>query len=86
MTAKDKLTEYRRLADEYFEVEAYEEFMAEHLPDLDEILVDYIESPDFDRLLVETVLRAFPPHEHEKFVAHYRGLLAAWASDQHAAA
>jgi hypothetical protein len=83
---EEKLGEYRRLADEYFEVEAYEEFMAEHLPDLDDVLVEYIESPEFDRLLVETVLRAFPPHEHEKFVAHYRGLLAAWASDQHAAA
>jgi hypothetical protein len=23
----------------------------------------------------------FPPHEHEHFVAHYRGLLAAWARD-----
>jgi hypothetical protein len=83
---EEKLADYRRLADEYFEVEAYEEFMAEHLPDLDEILVQYVESPEFDRLLVDTVLRAFPPHEHEKFVAHYRGLLAAWASDQHAAA
>src|SRR5919197_1310524 len=83
---EEKLAEYRRLADEYFEVDAYEEFMAEHLPELDEILVGYVESPEFDRLLVETVTRAFPPHEHEKFVGHYRGLLAAWASDQHAAA
>jgi hypothetical protein len=31
---------------------------------------------------VETVTRAFPPREHEQFVAHYRGLLAAWAADQ----
>jgi len=23
----------------------------------------------------------FPPHEHEQFVAHYRGLLDAWARD-----
>jgi hypothetical protein len=81
-----KLAEYRRLADDYFEVEAYEEFCDAHLGDLDETLVEYVESPDFDSVLVETVRRAFPPHEHEKFVAHYRGLLAAWASDQHAAA
>jgi hypothetical protein len=28
------------------------------------------------------VTRAFPPHERERFVAHYRGLLAAWVRDQ----
>jgi hypothetical protein len=83
---EEKLAEYRRLTDEYFEVDAYHEFCAEHLGELDETLVEYVESPEFDRLLVETVRRAFPPYEHEKFVAHYRGLLGAWAADQHAAA
>ena len=32
-------------------------------------------------LLVETVRSTFPAHEHDKFVAHYRGLLGAWVSD-----
>jgi hypothetical protein len=31
---------------------------------------------------VETIQRAFPPHEHEQFIAHYRGLLGAWVDDQ----
>ncbi len=44
--------------------------------------MDYIDSAEFDTLLVETVTRAFPPAEHEHFVAHYRGLLAAWVTDQ----
>ena len=43
---------------------------------------DYVASPEFDDLLVATVQRAFPPHEHEQFAAHYRGLLAAWVADQ----
>jgi len=38
--------------------------------------------PEFDELLVRTVTRAFPAREHERFVAHYRGLLAAWVRDQ----
>jgi hypothetical protein len=46
----------------------------------------YILSKDFDRLLVATVTQAFPAHEHERMVAHYRGLLAAWADDQQPAA
>ena len=36
---------------------------------------------DVDRLLVETVRSSFPPHEHEQFVAHYRGELAARVTD-----
>ena len=45
-------------------------------------MLEYIESADFDRVLVETVTTTFPPHEHEQFVAHFRGLLGAWASDE----
>jgi hypothetical protein len=77
-----RLEAYRRLSDEYFEVERYEEFCARHLSHVDEAMAAYIDSRAFDDVLVATVTRAFPPHEHERFVAHYRGLLAAWVSDQ----
>jgi hypothetical protein len=82
----DKLREYRRLADDYFETARYEEFVAETLGPLDELTVEYFESPEFDALLVETVRSTFPEHEHEHFIGHYRGLLSAWAADQRAAA
>jgi hypothetical protein len=32
-------------------------------------------------VLVRTVKETFPPHEHDHFVEHYRGLLGAWAVD-----
>jgi hypothetical protein len=83
---EEKLAGYRELADAYFQVPEYEEFVATCLPHLDEILVEWVEGPAFDELLVETVVSTFPQHEHEHFVAHYRGLLAAWAKDQRAAA
>lgn len=78
----DKLTAYRALADDYFDVAAYEEFCARHLPHVDEAMAEYIDSAEFDELLVDTVQRAFPPREHERFIPHYRGLLAAWVADQ----
>lgn len=81
-----KLAAYRELADSHFQMDAYEEFCSEHLARVDEVMVDYIESDTFDRLLVETVKAAFPSSEHETFIAHYRGMLAAWAKDQRAAA
>jgi hypothetical protein len=83
-TYEEKLEAYHGLGDEYFEVADYHEFCSENLPHIDELVVDYIESDEFDDLLVGSVKTAFPAHEHDHFVAHYRGLLAAWASDQRA--
>jgi hypothetical protein len=81
-----KLREYRRLADEYFQVDEYEEFRAVTVPHVHELMLEYVEGPEFDDLLVHVVTTTFPPHEHEQFVAHFRGLLAAWARDQREAA
>jgi hypothetical protein len=80
----EKLAGYGKLADEYFQTEAYEAFCAEHLAGLDEALLEYVAGPKFDRVLVSTVRSTFPAHEHEHFAEHYRGLLAAWVRDQNA--
>jgi hypothetical protein len=85
LTYEEKLGRYRALADDYFQSEAYRAFREEALPHLDESLVEMVESAAFDDLIVDTVTHTFPTHEHEQFVAHYRGLLSAWASDQAAA-
>ena len=82
LSYEEKLREYRRLADEHFHAEEYEAFAAEALPNLHELVVEYVAGDEFDRLLVETVQETFPAHEHEQFTAHYRGLLESWVSDQ----
>ncbi len=86
LSYEEKLAEYRKLADAYFQIDEYDEFCAKKLPHLDEALVEWVEGPDFDSVLVDTVTSTFPQHEQERFVAHYRGLLAAWAKDQRSAA
>ena len=86
LSYEEKLAGYRRLADAYFQIDEYDEFCAKKLPHLDEALVEWVEGPDFDSVLVDTVTSTFPQHEQERFVAHYRGLLAAWAKDQRSAA
>ena len=78
----DKLAAYRKLADADLAAEEYAEFCDRHLPHVDEAMAEYIGSDDFDRLLVDTVQRTFPPAEHDHFVPHYRGLLRAWVDDQ----
>jgi hypothetical protein len=86
LSYEEKLAGYRKLADEQLEVDRYREFCERHLAHVDEISVAWVESPDFDRIIVDTVRNTFPPHEHEQFIAHFRGLLGAWAHDQRAAA
>jgi hypothetical protein len=78
----EKLAAYRELADGYFDAARYHEFCATRLEHLDEIVLDWVAGPDFDRLLVETVTSVYPEHEHEQFIAHLRGLLSLWVRDE----
>ena len=79
MTYEERLGEYRRLSDEYFSIDDYQEFCQQHLSAIDDVMLDFVRSTEFDDLLVRTVKSTFPPHEHDHFVEHYRGLLKAWA-------
>ena len=81
LTYGEKLAEYRRLADKYFETDRYLDFCASRLPHVDEMVWDWVSSDDFDALLVDTVRSTYPAHEHDQFIAHFRGLLQAWVSD-----
>ncbi|MES1246245.1 MAG: hypothetical protein ABUS54_01065 [Actinomycetota bacterium] len=80
LSYEEKLREYRALADEHFETDAYEEFRSGPMQHVDEIAREWFSSDEFDGVLVETVRATFPAHEHERFVAHYRGLLASYAA------
>ena len=77
-----KLAEYRRFADAYFDADAYRDFCAAHLPDIDRRVLDWSTGPAFDRLLVDTVRSTYPAREHERFVAHFRGLVGLWVRDE----
>ncbi len=78
----EKLEAYRDLADAYFEAERYRDFCASRLPHVDEIVLDWVAGPDFDRLLIQTVRSVYPVHEHDQFVAYLRGLVGLWVRDE----
>jgi hypothetical protein len=82
LSYEEKLEGYRKLADKQLDVDRYREFCEKHLSHIDELSVAWVESADFDRIIVDTVKNTFPAHEHEQFIAHFRGLLSAWAHDQ----
>ncbi|MGH3880668.1 MAG: ATP-grasp domain-containing protein [Actinophytocola sp.] len=77
----EKLTEYRRLADDYFETSRYQEFCATSLSRVDDLVRDWVTSSSFDALLVDTVRATYPAAEQDRFVAHFRGLIALWVAD-----
>ncbi|MBV8998753.1 MAG: hypothetical protein JO304_06820 [Solirubrobacterales bacterium] len=78
----EKLAAYRRLADDYFEADRYADFCASRLAHVDELVLDWVDSDDFDRLLLRTVRSTYPAHEQERFVAHLRGLVGQWVREQ----
>lgn len=78
---EEKLATYRAMADDYVQADRYAEFVATQLADLEPVAWDYFGSDEFDRLLVDTVRSTFPAHEHDAFIAHYRGLISAWRAD-----
>ncbi len=79
---EQKLAGYRRLSDSYLDVDRYREFCDTHLAEFDERVFDWMTGPEFDRLLVDTVVATYPPHEHEQFLAHFRGLVGLWTRDE----
>jgi hypothetical protein len=82
LSYQEKLAGYRRLADEHFDIDRYAEFCAAQLGHVEEMVAEWVGSADFDDLLVGTVKSTYPPDEHERFVAHFRGLIGAWHADR----
>ena len=77
-----KLERYVRLADDHFAVDDYRDFCAAYLPDIDQRVLDWASGPGFDQLIVDTVTATYPEHEHERFIAHFRGLTSLWTRDE----
>src|SRR5213080_5174788 len=66
-----RLAEYRKLTDEYFEADRYAEFRATRLRQVDQLVYEWVRSPDFDSLLIDTVRATYPEPEHARFIAHF---------------
>jgi hypothetical protein len=77
-----KLGQYQQLADEHFDTERYQEFCASALPDIDDIVLEWVSSAHFDQMLVDTVTSTYPENERERFLGHFRGLVGLWVSDE----
>ena len=83
---QDKLAGYQRLADAHFDRDRYAEFCATTMPHIDEMVLEWIDSDEFRRLMISTIHQTYPPHEWERFEGHFGGLLGMWVRDQRVSA
>jgi hypothetical protein len=77
-----KLGAYQRLADQHFDTDRYREFCEAALPNLDEMVLEWVDSSEFSTLLTSTIQQTYPPHEWDKFEGHFGGLTRMWVKDE----
>jgi hypothetical protein len=68
------------------EVDRYRDFCDSRLSHVGKLVLDWIVSAEFDRLLVHSVRSNYPAHEHERFIGHFRGLIGQWVRERGATA
>jgi hypothetical protein len=81
----EKLERYGRLADAYFQRDKFEEFRASALAHLPEVMLDYVESPEFDELVERSIRLEVEPERQDEMIDRCRGLTQTWAADERAA-
>jgi len=86
LSYEEKIERYAELANLYFQADQFEEFRAQALPHLPELMVDYVESPEFDQLVVSSIRLEVEPERHDEMIERCRKLTGEWAADQRAAA
>jgi hypothetical protein len=77
----DKLASYQRLADAHFDTDRYQEFCASALADIDDLVLEWVSSTEFDTMLLDTIRSTYPAEEQDMFIGHFRGLVDLWISD-----
>ena len=77
-----KLGAYQELCDEHFETDRYWDFCDTALPHVDEMVLDWVASDSFRGLLTTTIRSTYPPHEWDRFDAHFGGLIDLWIKDE----
>jgi hypothetical protein len=82
LSYEEKLERYRGLTAAYFQADEFEAFCEAALPHLDEIVVEYAESSDFDELIVQIIQTEEPPEKQERLIERSRIAVAAWAANQ----
>ena len=87
LSYEEKLAAYRELADAYFEVDRYRDFCRQPPRHTSTSSCSSgSRRPTSTACCWRPCARTYPPHEHERFIGHFRGLVGQWVSERGAAA
>jgi hypothetical protein len=81
LTYEEKLERYSALADAYFQTAEFDAFCSEALPELGEVMVEYVESSECDDVVVSSIRAEVEPERQEEMIERSRASLGAWAAD-----
>jgi hypothetical protein len=81
LTYEEKLERYSALADAYFQTAEFEAFCSEALPELREVMVEYVESSECDDVVVSSMRAEVEPERQDEMIDRSRASLGAWAAD-----
>jgi cytochrome P450 len=85
LTYEEKLDRYAQLADAYFQRPAFDEFRATALADLPSVVLDYVESPEFDDLVDRAIRLEVELERQDEMIDRCHTLTREWAADERAA-
>lgn len=75
---REKLRQYAAIGHERMETERFREFCDRHLPELDEVAVEYFGSDAARQAVARKVSALFPDHEQESFTALFWDRIQQW--------
>lgn len=78
-TFDQKLKQYFKLTQEYFDTDRFETFCDKHLSHVEEVAHEYFGSKAFDDLLIRSIAETFPPNERDHFAGRYRLAFLEWS-------
>jgi hypothetical protein len=74
-SALDKFKHAQELADEYFDIPAFEKFCEENFPNIEDRMIEFYDQ-HFDEIIRFAIKYSdFPEHEKERFYQHYKGYM-----------
>jgi hypothetical protein len=78
----EKLERYAQLADAYFQRDEFEEFRETALPELPRVVLEYVESADFEELAERAIRLEVEPERQDEMIDRCLTLTSAWARDE----
>jgi uncharacterized protein (UPF0147 family) len=86
MTVPERIRAAASVARERFETERFEEFVARHLSDLDEVTHDFFGTESARDAVRQKVEAMFPSHEVERFTELFWQRIQRWREEESSAA